>query len=102
MAFTISISVVAANDVAISMGPLVAAASMTMDSGCHPEKKVPGCEQANLCDLMCLTSAFTTPSNPVTASVLDGSGQASARANGLLTGMASPIDPSPPRLTYIA
>ena len=102
MAFTISISAVAANDVAISMGTPVAAASMMQDSGCHPVPKMPGCEKANLCDLMCLTSAFTVPSDSVAASVLDRSGQASAKGDDLLTGMTSPIDPSPPRLTYIA
>lgn len=102
MAFTISISAVAANDVAISMDAPVAAASMMQDGGCHPAPKMPGCEKANLCDLMCLASAFTVPSDPVSAAVVDRSGQALARGNELLTGMASPIDPSPPRLTYIA
>jgi hypothetical protein len=102
VALTISISAVAANDVAISMGAPVAAVSMMQDTGCHAVQQMPGCEKANLCELMCLTSAFTIPSDPVSVSVVDRSGQASARSSGLLTGIASPLDPSPPRLTYIA
>jgi len=102
MAFTISISAVAANDVAISMRAPIAAASMMHDSGCHPAQQMPGCDKASLCELMCLTSAFTMPSDPVSFSDMGSLGQASARGNDLLTGTASPIDPSPPRLTYIA
>lgn len=101
MAFTISISAVAANDVAISMGAPVAAASMMQDAGCHPVQQMPGCDKANLCELMCLTSAFTVPADPVAVSVIDRL-EVSARSNDLLTGIASPLDPSPPRLTYIA
>ncbi|WP_439602359.1 hypothetical protein [Devosia sp.] len=102
LAFTISISAVAANDATVSMSAPVAATSAMQDYGCIPAPKMPGCEKANLCDLMCLTSAFTVPSDPVSAAVVDPSGRALAWGNELLTGRASPIDPSPPRLTYIA
>lgn len=102
IAFTISISAVAANDVAIAMDAPAAAASMMEDTGCHPAQQMPGCEKADLCELMCLTSAFTMPSDPVGLTLLDRPEQATARSNDLLTGIASPLDPSPPRLTDIA
>lgn len=102
MAFTISMSAVAASDIAISMGAPVAMASMMQDGSCHPAPKTPGCDKANLCELMCLVSAFAMPADPIGVAVLDRSEQASAPASDLLTGIASPIDPSPPRLTSIA
>lgn len=102
LAFTISISAVAANDVAISMSVPVTATSVMQDHGCIPVRQMPGCEKANLCELMCMTSAFTMPSDPVSFSDFARPGQASTGSMDLLTGIASPLDPSPPRLIYIA
>jgi O-antigen ligase len=102
MAFTISISAVAANDVAVSMGAPVAFASMVQDNGCRPTQQMPSCDKAILCELVCLTSAFTMPSDPVSLSEIARPGQALAQSNDLLMGIASPLERSPPRLTYIA
>jgi hypothetical protein len=102
LAFTISIAAVAANDATVSMSTPVAASSAMQDHGCIPVRQMPACEKANLCELMCMTSAFTMPSHPVSFSDFAHSGQGSTGSMDLLTGIASPPDPSPPRLTYIA
>lgn len=102
IALTISMSAVAANDVAIAMGAAAPVASMTHDSDCQPAPPMTGCAKAALCELVCVTSALTLPPEPLHFVVLDGPREPSAWANDWLTGIASPLDPSPPRTLDIA
>ena len=102
VALTISISAVAANDVAVAMGATAAVASMTHDGGCQPAPPMPGCAKGALCELVCLTSALTWPPQPFHFVVLDGPREVSTWTNSRRIGIASPLDPSPPRMIDIA
>lgn len=102
VALTISISAVAGNNVPAAMGATDAVSSMTQDGGCKPIPPMPGCAKAGLCELACMTSALTVPPEPFHFAPIDELQEAPAWVNSRRTGIASPLDPSPPRMIDIA